>query len=204
MLFLALVLTPVLTWLAWQLWQVKVIQAKTHNIPGPPCKWFFGNALEFITADSHRTIIFAHSTALRTHICLFYPPEVLMLMVKYCKVYGNCFRLWFLNEYFVIDQDPKDLEIIMTSSKFLNKSHDYEVMTPWLGRGLLLSTGHKWHVRRKAITTAFHFKILDNFMQDFIHHSQRLVQNLEAEDLNLVHDVYPLMVRLGLEIICGE
>jgi hypothetical protein len=52
MLFIALVVIPVLTWLVYQYCEIKRIQQKTHNIPGPPTKWIFGNAMEFITADS--------------------------------------------------------------------------------------------------------------------------------------------------------
>jgi cytochrome P450 family 4 len=86
----------------------------------------------------------------------------------------------------------------------MEKSDDYDVLVPWLGRGLLLSSGAKWHARRKAITTAFHFKILENFMEDFIHHCAVLVDKIQVMDLDNEINVYPVMQRLGLNIICGK
>lgn len=42
------------------------------------------------------------------------------------------------------------LQPILNSQKFVNKSHDYDYLHPWLGTGLLTSTDRKWHSRRKV------------------------------------------------------
>lgn len=51
----------------------------------------------------------------------------------------------------------------MTSSTHINKSTTYFPLLPWLGTGLIVSGGMKWHKDRKTLTPAFHFKIIDEF-----------------------------------------
>lgn len=40
----------------------------------------------------------------------------------------------------------------MSTSKYIDKSQDYDYLQPWLGTGLLTSHGKKWHSRRKVRT----------------------------------------------------
>lgn len=37
--------------------------------------------------------------------------------------------------------DPRDVEIILSSHVYLDKSAEYKFFKPWLGNGLLISTG---------------------------------------------------------------
>ncbi|GFT66199.1 cytochrome P450 4C1 [Trichonephila clavipes] len=67
---------------------------------------------------------------------------------------------------------------------------------------ILFSTGKKWRRRRKLLTPAFHFSILDEFIPVFQEQSNVLVSKLQS----LVHepwvDVVPLMTACTLDIIC--
>lgn len=92
----------------------------------------------------------------------------------------------------------------MSSTVNIKKSSFYDVLRPWLGDGLLTSEGEKWHLHRKLLTPAFHFQILDSFMEVFSTKSQILVETLENEANGHVFDVYPYINRCALDIICGK
>ena len=54
------------------------------------------------------------------------------------------------------------------------------LVKPWLGDGLLISSGEKWKKRRLALTAAFHFAILSDFMEIFEKHALNLVRVLNS------------------------
>ena len=73
----------------------------------------------------------------------------------------------------------------------------------WLGSGLLISTGKKWHQRRKIITPAFHFKILVQFVEVMNEHGDIFVnklKNLNGKEI----DVFPYISLYALDVICGK
>ena len=84
------------------------------------------------------------------------------------------------------------------------KGKDYKFLWPWLGTGLLTSTGSKWHSRRKMLTPAFHFKILEDFLDVMNKHCAKLCDDI-LEPLSLKaeeFDVFPLVTHCALDIIC--
>ena len=63
---------------------------------------------------------------------------------------------------------PETVEpLFNNSAELLGKSVQYDCLMRWLGTGLLTSTGKKWHSRRKMLTPAFHFQILDDALSTF-------------------------------------
>ncbi|CAG9830836.1 unnamed protein product [Diabrotica balteata] len=62
---------------------------------------------------------------------------------------------------------PEDIELILNNSKHIEKSAFYDFLHSWLGNGLLTSKGANWHKRRKILTPAFHFNILQEFVDIF-------------------------------------
>ena len=75
--------------------------------------------------------------------------------------------------------DPPSIETLLGSSKLIKKSSDYDFFHQWLGEGLLLSHGKKWHSRRKIITPTFHFTILDQFIRIFNSQTEVMTEKLE-------------------------
>lgn len=63
--------------------------------------------------------------------------------------------------------DAELMELIITDSRLITKGFVYDFLKPALGDGLLISTDRKWHTRRKMLTPAFHFNILNQFEDIF-------------------------------------
>lgn len=85
----------------------------------------------------------------------------------------------------------------------MHKSDDYNLLVPWLGDGLLISHGKKWFRRRKAITPAFHFKILEQFVDVFNRQTNIFIKILEDYG-SKTFDIYPHVSHCALDIICGN
>jgi cytochrome P450 family 4 len=88
--------------------------------------------------------------------------------------------------------------------KLITKSDEYDYIMPWLATGLLTSTGKKWLNRRKIITPAFHFKILEDFVEVFDKQSSILAKKLKKFEGRGEFDIFPLTALCALDVICGE
>ncbi|CAH0581130.1 unnamed protein product [Chrysodeixis includens] len=78
----------------------------------------------------------------------------------------------------------------------------YTFLYPWLGEGLLTSAGEKWQHRRKLLTPAFHFLILKKFFVTFCERSQELMKTIERETDNDKTELFPLLSKSTLSIMC--
>lgn len=92
-------------------------------------------------------------------------------------------------------------EKLLNSTRDLDKANEYRFLIPWLGYGLLTSTGAKWHQRRKLITPTFHFRILEDFLRIINEQAELLVSILEKQE-NEAFDIYPYLSRCTLDVIC--
>lgn len=99
--------------------------------------------------------------------------------------------------------DSKLAEGILSSQKILDKGIDYDLMKPWLGTGLLISSGKKWFQRRRIITPAFHFQILERFVDIMDDHGKVFVDIMSKLNGQQV-DIYPLVNAYALDVICGN
>ncbi|RZF46867.1 hypothetical protein LSTR_LSTR008248 [Laodelphax striatellus] len=93
-------------------------------------------------------------------------------------------------------------KVALKSTVNITKSMAYDFLYDWLGTGLLTSTGKKWHERRKMITPAFHFGILEDFVEIFGEKSKLLVNLLGKQEFGKEFDIYPMITNCALDIIC--
>ncbi|CAG9864834.1 unnamed protein product [Phyllotreta striolata] len=118
------------------------------------------------------------SPILGTNNTLHTPESLFIRDRKRAVEYYPIFKLWSLDAAGVFVMSPDDIELVLNNSKHINKSLFYNFLHSWLGTGLLTSGGSKWHSRRKILTPAFHFNILQQFVELLNKETQILVDNL--------------------------
>ncbi|XP_055603794.1 uncharacterized protein LOC129752029 [Uranotaenia lowii] len=116
---------------------------------------------------------------------------------------GQSYRFLVYGVLFVQAINYREVEMLLSSSRLIRKSYLYRFTYPFIGKGLLNSSGEKWHQRRRILTPTFHFNILQGFLQIFHEESDKLVGllNVEAESEREVH-LQPLSTRVTLNSIC--
>lgn len=132
------------------------------------------------------------------------PRELFLAIEQLTHQLGAIYQVTFdpLDNGLVMLTDPKMAEAVLSSQKLIEKSEDYDLMQSWLGTGLLISSGKKWHQRRKIITPSFHFAILERFVDIMDSHGKVLVEKLAKFDGKEV-DVFPIANLYALDVICG-
>ncbi|XP_014271848.1 cytochrome P450 4C1 [Halyomorpha halys] len=113
---------------------------------------------------------------------VFKPFSVLYPVLKtYIDKYGGVCVLYRTGQVYVMLSEPETVEPILISSNHIKKGdYDYAFLRPWLRDGLLLSDGSKWRNRRKLLTPAFHFKILEDGMKCLTKKSEEITEKLLA------------------------
>ncbi|XP_043284612.1 cytochrome P450 4C1-like [Venturia canescens] len=163
-----------------------VFRKKMKKIPSPTYKFpLFGMILELLTVEKKDRL-------------------------DWFEAVNNRFKdgiicTWLGTTGTVHIRKPEYLETILRSTTEITKSDIYHYLMPWLGNGLLTSTGTQWQHARKLLTPAFHFKILEEFSEIMIDKAKILTDCLERE--MKIHgdkpfDIFELCVKAALDIIC--
>ncbi|XP_063367906.1 cytochrome P450 4C1-like [Cydia amplana] len=157
----------------WITWKLLADDDPLDKLPGPK-KWpILGNP--FILSMSSQE-------------------EYFVLVREFVKQYGDRFVFKVFNTRILNICGAKDTEVVLSHSRNITKSSHYKFVEPMLGTGLLLSTGNKWHSRRKLLTPTFHFNILKNFAVVMEERSRSFVRQLretkgsEVEVASLIKD----------------
>ncbi|XP_017034672.3 probable cytochrome P450 4d14 [Drosophila kikkawai] len=130
------------------------------------------------------------------------PKTVFDLQWRLIKEFGKNIQIQILGDRGFMTADPKMIEAIMSSQQTIQKNNLYGLLVNWLGDGLLLSTGKKWFRRRKVITPAFHFKILEDFVEVFDQQSATMAEKLyDRADGKTVINMFPVACLCAMDII---
>lgn len=83
------------------------------------------------------------------------------------------------------------------------RSPEYRFFKPWLGDGLLISTGQKWRAHRKLIAPTFHLNVLKSFIDLFNKNSRETVEKMRKEN-GKEFDCHDYMSEATVEILLGK
>ncbi|EJY58076.1 AAEL014019-PB [Aedes aegypti] len=123
---------------------------------------------------------------------------------QWARIFNHrTYRLLIQGVLFVQIIHHKDVEMLLSSSRLITKSPLYKLIVPFIGKGLLNSTGEKWHQRRKILTPTFHFNILQGFLQIFHEECRKLVYQLDKDAAQgITTTLQPLSTQVTLNTIC--
>ncbi|KAK9295402.1 hypothetical protein QLX08_010289 [Tetragonisca angustula] len=128
--------------------------------------------------------------------------DLWMLLKQMNIQYYPIYKIWSFWSALVQIQHPDDLETLLGNPRFTQKSYVYKLLEPWFSTGLLTSSGRKWQTRRKILTSAFHFNVLQQFVDIFTEEGERLIKSLKSEEGVVVKDLMQLISEHTLNIIC--
>ncbi|XP_061395657.1 cytochrome P450 4p1-like [Musca vetustissima] len=125
---------------------------------------------------------------------------------NYAKAFKRSYIIYFLLNPVLNVIDAKDAELVLNDPHILTKGYFYTFLHPFLKTGLLTSTDKKWHNRRRLLTPAFHFNILEQFMYTFKSESLKFIKTLnglvENKNSNGIISLNELIPRITLNNVC--
>lgn len=149
-----------------------------EHIPGPKGLPLLGNALELMGS----------------------PDTIFRNVIKRSEEFEQVIKIWIGPKLVVFLADPRDVEVILSSHVYIDKSAEYRFFQPWLGNGLLISTGPKWRAHRKLIAPTFHLNVLKSFIDLFNANSRAVVEKMRKEE-GKEFDCHDYMSETTVEIL---
>lgn len=142
--------------------KVQNIGQITNQLPGPPTRWLTGNL----------------------HLLPGFNEEMLEWLQGEVRAYPYLSRFWFgpLRPTVMVTH-PDTIKVILRSTepKQMMGGGAYSLIKPWLGDGLLLSSGDKWFRNRRLLTPAFHFDVLKPYVDIYNHSAEALLEKFSGE-----------------------
>ncbi|XP_050538613.1 cytochrome P450 4C1-like [Daktulosphaira vitifoliae] len=163
-------------------WNRRFIDALAATLPGPPSYPLIGTGLEFIGT----------------------PQQIMERIIKLYEFYGpEPFKIWLGSTLAVNVIKPEDLQIVLNSSKALEKDDFYKFFVNTVGEGLFSAPIDKWRRHRRIITPVFNANLLDQFFPVFNEKNAIFVKNLKKElGKNEPFDIWDYIASTSLDIIC--
>ncbi|KRY69402.1 Cytochrome P450 4V2 [Trichinella pseudospiralis] len=205
----AVVATGIITALICWMLKLKKLTALVDRFPGPRYFPIIGN-IPYFKKD---------------------PTEFFEQTIGTAYAYNNprIFRIWMFWYPFFVVSGAEEAEVLLSSTKHINKGMEYRMLHPWMGLGLLtrfvlnvmsilnsyqiiiffhivhiFSDAFKWRPRRKLLTPSFHYDILKDFIEVFNQQSKIMLKKL-SDNLDISNEgfnMYQYITLCALDIIC--
>ncbi|KAI6214408.1 hypothetical protein M3Y94_00264700 [Aphelenchoides besseyi] len=117
---------------------------------------------------------------------------------------AHMMKFWVGPRLVILPLDHEALKDILSNRIEISKGKDYRFFEQWLGPGLLLGDGERWHKTRKLLTPAFHFSKIDEYLTTMDMHSKILVDLLKVtgkSNGSTTVDLYNYIKHCALDII---
>ncbi|KAK2865556.1 hypothetical protein Q7C36_001612 [Tachysurus vachellii] len=130
--------------------------------------------------------------------------EFFCQMIEFADKFRNAplLQAWLGPLPFLFLYHAETVERVLNNSVHMDKAYSYTFLHPWLGTGLLTSTGTKWRSRRKLLTPTFHFSILTDFLEVMNEQAVVLVDKLDKHAGKEPFDCFSHITLCALDIIC--
>ncbi|KAH7978106.1 hypothetical protein HPB49_004486 [Dermacentor silvarum] len=93
---------------------------------------------------------------------------------------GTTFKAYLGITPVVILHTPDAAQTLLTSKTNLRKPVVYNFLASWLGdHNILTAVGDSWRFKRRLMTPAFHFKVLDDYISSFNYNGTLLVERVD-------------------------
>lgn len=150
--------TIILWWSCWRLSRRHLYQL-AKKLPGPQGLPVVGHLFDFVGPASckwSQTNTNTHSHTHRLVNQLLRKKDVIRwtfitfqyvfiavfkTIVEKSAEFPQLAKLWIGPKLVVFIYDPRDVEILLSSQIYIDKASEYKFFKPWLGDGLLISTG---------------------------------------------------------------
>lgn len=134
------------------------LKASFKDFPGPTPHWLYGNMQE-LTGDF----------------------KGMLRVADYAVRYHGAFPVWMgPTDAFLMTVHPATVRSVLSGSDPKDE-FSYSLMRPWIGDGLLLSSGKKWDRNRRMMTPAFHQGVLRNYVKIFYESGLELLEKWSKE-----------------------
>lgn len=121
---------------------------------------------------------------------------------QYIEKFGTFSRCWAFDRLFIPTTDYEFVQQLLKSPDHINTG--YNLLKPWLRKGLLMNDGDEWQRRRKMLAHSFQPDIMDDFVMIFEKHALKLVWSLqEHANGQRSFDVYPLVYNTAMNVMTG-